>query len=1351
MDLSGHNQSNQNCEPEQSTPDILDISEPMDTPKIPRIGDDILDPFVISDSESLDDFKYNVENVQFKTIERILDDLRLDPLFLQHGQKGILSLPTYKYADSVSPLIRQLVASDKFGNHSKGLYSTHYYDNITNNLESMSVENLDNNSQLYSVIGLVTPIGARNEFLQGKPLSDIKLYHYKIKIKVKSNRQNIDTKHCFHMLADDELTRADQNDLIINKEKLLESSGKFEIDNDQLELVLPKILDSANYVSTESDIIMRVELYSSMFSAQNLETFSLSEASMRIALHNSNAETNNRVQFDQTVDTLKCLHKLSGCLKGPLVNNDPNKHRAIDLRQTNIDVILDLNFLKSHLLFKQENENLLPTYPYEWHDKQKLLKDFYYRAYTESQFYISIHENSNKLMSGMDHVFDLIADSDYRIQKSQWNKWNEDFYISGSILLSCVPYYSSENIMDICYKYILLPTIYQPLYMDGLISISQNIKNNYQRSDFQSNIQSLMSTSGIYPLNDIKKSFDNLSIQFSSNIEDMAQWCKKQSAILEFYFNVSVVKTSKYERASLRHDLEKIANWLESCHNVLSRNDDEMLDVSNESNYLIKYLQIEPFSSLIDAIHLLAGTNDVSTSVSSDVLIALTTDLASSPDRKRAVMTIAAFRRNVSLMTMIRSSFNELDNWFKPHISLHDALEQIGLLNTASDETIIRVWQANVSQITNLGGEPDESASVSFNDIYIPLNSIRQYLKLYYALVVIAESRNSLLIFGFLESGIVKSDLLPIDRMPAGLRNIGNTCYLNSLIQYLFALKPIRDWVTNSPDGNKSIEFSGSIIKHPLDCVDIPNSFYPLPNILDKSIVKNIEMSDILSQRRIGHRQVGANEITRSLLFTEEIGNLFKQMMGNDRIVTPGKKVAYLAMMDISQNIEFLNNEIKDNFSIENNKNDDDDGNVNYGPKNIDESVENKENDVIMNTNDSKVEIVSSTSDENSVIDVTEKDAHMAVDGSMENLTSLTDLEMNRIFDVGEQQDVMECISNVFGQLEISMEPEALEDNNCQMDMIRRLFYGKIKRRIVSPDHDVTDSLHEVKGQEEDFLNTMVSVTENPKNLYEALDSFYFSDDVFETQNGPSRQLNTITKLPIIFQVQVQRIDYSQGYPVKISRALPFDETIYLDRYVESKDPDLLERRKQFLKVKSEILSLRSRKAQLSKTNNGLTYKQSLITTKQWLESENFKQFNLPTDDNLLEVINLEISKLEEETSFLNDQIPKLEESISSLFDVSTTMSGRSYKNYAYKAFAMFIHKGNAGGGHYWAYIRDTQQNLWRMYNDETIMEVQKENLFDDKDATPYALMFVREDLEKEVVEALKRGVNENLDLINLD
>lgn len=43
-----------------------------------------------------------------------------------------------------------------------------------------------------------------------------------------------------------------------------------------------------------------------------------------------------------------------------------------------------------------------------------------------------------------------------------------------------------------------------------------------------------------------------------------------------------------------------------------------------------------------------------------------------------------------------------------------------------------------------------------------------------------------------------KSEDEPVNyALPVGLHNIGNTCYLNSLLQYLFTVKPVREIVLN--------------------------------------------------------------------------------------------------------------------------------------------------------------------------------------------------------------------------------------------------------------------------------------------------------------------------------------------------------------------------------------------------------------------------------------------------------------------------------------------------------------------------------------------------------------------------
>ena len=76
----------------------------------------------------------------------------------------------------------------------------------------------------------------------------------------------------------------------------------------------------------------------------------------------------------------------------------------------------------------------------------------------------------------------------------------------------------------------------------------------------------------------------------------------------------------------------------------------------------------------------------------------------------------------------------------------------------------------------------------------LQLDSPSQFKDLRNALAAIAKAKNSQRLNSFLKSSKSSSEH-PISDWPVGLENIGNTCYLNSLLQFYFTIKPLRNLV----------------------------------------------------------------------------------------------------------------------------------------------------------------------------------------------------------------------------------------------------------------------------------------------------------------------------------------------------------------------------------------------------------------------------------------------------------------------------------------------------------------------------------------------------------------------------
>ncbi|OTA88399.1 hypothetical protein M434DRAFT_34874 [Hypoxylon sp. CO27-5] len=626
---------------------------------------------------------------------------------------------------------------------------------------------------------------------------------------------------------------------------------------------------------------------------------------------------------------------------------------------------------------------------------------------------------------------------------------------------------------------------------------------------------------------------------------------------------------------------------------------------------------------------------------------------------------------------------------------------------------------------------------------------------------------------------------------PPGLKNIGNTCYLNSLLQYFYNVKVIRDLVLNFDE-----------VKLELD-------------------------EETLKQRRTGGNGTSVNleEAIVARQFVEMLQSLFADLQTTtDEAAQPSQKLANTALSSARDILDQQSQNLPPPLPARpspappaSTANDHAESGVANNAVNI--SVES--------VND-KVELASSRSSQTLVGDDEDVTmSHVQLKTPDENASAVppsnSDIEMQdstesctldaKIAEVSRrlehsdrsgtaQQDVGEIIGNILEHFMRAIRSDGPMPGkpDLQADKITETFFTMIVNYTIKtkqgyPVNDSASYLEEnplnveivperwITAYPEEADQTSDGTVNNPGaasivrcTLYAALDRYFSYEPI---DDGNRARYSSIRSLPPILHICIQR-STPKG---KNKNPVVIPEILCLDRYMEaaSGSPIWLARKRVWaLKERLKELETKNSQPQNSQENpvNPIDYafknadvqelealataalsntlddvhiqqeilddigpqkKRRFSDIHDSLESTLSKKIvtselsvNDPISDKFGDIIWETSNPLDEMT---RQELIELRQKEETAFN--------DMANEKYSIHAVICHRGGTAAGHYWVWIRDFKRNVWYRYNDETVTEDSRgtEAVLNDLNETgdPYYVAYVRDELKDQLVDVPQR------------
>lgn len=542
---------------------------------------------------------------------------------------------------------------------------------------------------------------------------------------------------------------------------------------------------------------------------------------------------------------------------------------------------------------------------------------------------------------------------------------------------------------------------------------------------------------------------------------------------------------------------------------------------------------------------------------------------------------------------------------------------------------------------------------------------------------------------------------------PVGLISHGNTCYLNSLLQYYFSIQPFRDIILNCE-------------QYQMDLSKTPNK-----------------------SELVGQLQRSRLEIKAGQQYTLDLKHLFERM-----IREPGSTVrpeddlvcrAFLApkeyyLMGEAANKSVISEEPQTTA-------------LNGVPENAIET------DTAMESTDSKDQSTSSSqtlqgdADSSGVTegarvltppaspDLTGQDQKPQPEHKpplpprpdpRRGSTVVNRKALDRAKEQATlQQDVVEVHDHAMWRLRAGMIPQGKDQTGEQQDPLRDIF------SIGYLDTQVKDGVPQ-KPKVEYTASITCNVPREDTDIYSSLDNWF--DLSTTTDEDPSiESYKSIKALPPLLQIATPRIDFSpERGAFKSTKMVRLEEEIFLDRYIDHSHPSTLSKRRLCWSSKKELKVLKEERTRLTDTGLDINSPTVFSHTANYLagldevnqELDSIGSSRIEADGDITSALTIAAQEQAARLTTLDSEIENLQKKITSQF--------QDLKNIKYRLAAVFFHRGSTGSGHYWVYIHDFKNKLWRKYNDETVEEHTK---LDDilaangyQQGTPAMVVYVAED-----------------------